>query len=450
MLCFTVSALSIFLYGCGIEDDEEGYGYYQYVNLVPQSPNIEFVVESSSLGDLAFTEATAYKYVSKGTFDIEFNQILPNIENESFIDDESLRVYANKLHSYILYGEASSPSNYTIEIDVSDVYSDDFDDEYAMVQFVNLANSGESVDVYLLDADDNLINQSVDYSLGQADTSGDVEVSEGDYKIVFTESGSDSILAQKNNISIDEGEALSYILVSYYVAGYDEARYKIVELNDTGSRSLTNQAADAHLRVANGISNTSGISIATGESSNILESYLELGSISSDVAISISISDSDSAESTTVFIVDSEDETQLDSTSLSLYADDQILLLTAGDANAAVSLNESNEDLRVIDTHGKILLSHAIYAERDETLEVLIIEEGSNPDSYDTELSVSYLDTGSYEIEAGNYDIYIYDSNDELLLEFTLYDLAEGDVVNLVTTDFETSGSPYQIAEYFN
>jgi hypothetical protein len=447
--CIAVSALTIFLNGCELDDeDEDGDGYYQYVNLVPQSPSIEFVVEDTSLGEIEFTGATEYESVSTGTYDIEFNQILPNSDDEGFIDDESLKVTSNTVHSLILYGDASSPSSYELELDVSEIYDDDFEDGYAIVQFVNLTNADETVDIYLLDADESLVNKTVNYSLTLADTSGDVEISEGDYKIVFTESGTDTILAQKNDISIDEAEALSYILVSYQVAGYDDARYSIVELSDSGSRTLTNQAADGHLRVANGISNTGGISIATGDSSNILESYLELGSISSDVTISIS--DSESAESTTVYIVDSEDETQLDSTTLSIYADDQILLVTAGDASGSVSLNESDEDLRVIDTHGKILLSHAIYAESDETLEVLIIEEGGNPDSYDAELSVSYLDTETHEIEAGSYDIYIYNSSDELLIEYTLYDLAEGDVVNLVTTDFETSGSPYQIAAYFN
>ena len=73
---------SLYLSGCVYvaDDDEEGdsYGYAQYVNLVPQSPEIEFIVEDES-------EATAYTYVTNSTFDIEFNQILPNTENDDFI-----------------------------------------------------------------------------------------------------------------------------------------------------------------------------------------------------------------------------------------------------------------------------------------------------------------------------------------------------------------------------
>ncbi|MBL4630354.1 MAG: DUF4397 domain-containing protein [Paraglaciecola sp.] len=317
-----------------------------------------------------------------------------------------------------------------------------------MLQFINLASSDETVDVYLLEADDNLINKVADYTLMLADSSGDSEVNEGDYKIVFTESGSDTIIAQKNDISIDEGDALSYVLVSYVVAGSQKNRYSIVELSENGSRRLTNQAADGHLRVVNGISNTSGISIATGDRTNIIESNIELGALSADILVPIS--SSGEAESTTVFILNSDDGSQLESTTLNIYADEQILLISAGDTRSTVSVNETDEDLRIIDTHVKILISHAIYAENDDALQVLIIEEGGNPDSYDTELSVSYLDSESYEVEAGNYDLYIYNSSAELLLEYTLYNLQEGDVVNLVTTDFETGGSPYQIAEYVN
>jgi len=65
--CFTsvaiISALS--LTGCVyVEDDEDGdgngNGYAQYVNLVPQSPDIEFVVDDDSEGEMSFAEATAY------------------------------------------------------------------------------------------------------------------------------------------------------------------------------------------------------------------------------------------------------------------------------------------------------------------------------------------------------------------------------------------------------
>jgi len=439
------------LSGCDFDfgdDSDSGSGYYQYVNLIAQSPSIEFIVESSSQGDLAFTDATVHDYVSSGTYDIEFNQILPNTENDNFIDDASIRVYSKKLHSYILYGDTNAPSNYTVELDVSDIYDDDFDDDFAMVQFVNLLSSGNSVDMYLLEADDNLINQSADYTLAQADSSGDVELAEGDYKIVFTELGTDTILAQKNNISINEGEALIYVLVSYDVVGSDLSRYKIVELSASGARTFINQAADAHIRVANGVSNTDAISVAVGDSSDIVETDIALGGLSDDIEISISASDE--VESTSIYILNSDDNSLLDGTTLDVYADDQILLLSAGDASTTVSVNETNEDLRVIETHGKILFSHSIFTESDESLEIRILEEGGNPDSYDAEVSVSYLTTQTYEIEAGSYDIYIYNSEGYLLIEHSLYNLEEGDVVNLVTTDFETSGSPYQIFEHFN
>lgn len=430
------------------EEDGDSYGYYQLVNLVPQSPDIEFLVDESSQGELGFSEATEFEYVSNTTYDLEFNQILPNSEEENFIDEESLKVSADTLHTYILYGETDAPSGYELELDVSDIYDSDYEDDYAIVQFVNLSKSDELVDVYLLDADDNLTNKTADYSLSLTDTSGDVEVTEGDYKIVFTESGSDTIIAQKNDISIDEAEAFAYILVSYDVAGSDESRFNIVELSEDGARMLSNEAADGHLRVANGVSNTYGVSIAIDDSADIVESSLALGEVSQE--ITIDISDSDSAESTDIYILNTEDESLLDSTTINIYADDQILLLSAGDTDSSVSLNDTEEDLRIIETHGKILFSHAVYAENDGSLDLLIIEQGSNPDSYDTDISVSYLNSVSYEIEAGDYDIYVYDDSGDLIMEHTLYDLQEGDVVNLISTDFESGGSPYQIYEYVN
>jgi hypothetical protein len=451
VLIFIVVLGSSILGGCDwdfSDSSSSGSGYYQYANLVSQSPSIEFVVDDESLGEIEFSYATTHEYISSGTYDIEFNQILPNTENDNFIDDDSLRVYSNTLHSYILYGDTDSPSSYTVEMDISDIYDDDFDDEYAMVQFVNLINNEDSVDMYLLDADDNLINQTADYSLAMADTSGDVELPEGDYKIIFTEVGTDTILAQKNDISISEAEALIYILTSYTVAGSDNTRYKIIELSSSGARTLSNQAANGHIRVANGVSNTDAISIAVGDNTDIIETDIAIGDLSED--IEISISSSDEVESTSIYILNSEDSTLLDGTTLNVYADDQILLLSAGDASSTVSVNETEEDLRTIETHVKILFSHSIFDQSDGSLEVKILEEGGNPDSYDAELSVSYLSTQMYEIESGSYDIYIYNSDNELLIEHTLYSVEAGNVVNLITTDYETSGAPYQIFEHIN
>ncbi|MEP2650649.1 MAG: DUF4397 domain-containing protein [Paraglaciecola sp.] len=450
ILRFTAFAIPVILYGCSLEEEEDssGTGYYQFVNLSPQSPAIEFVVDDSTIDELDYAEATDYENVSTGSYDIEFNQILPNSEEDNFIDDETLHVDKKKLHSFILYGDASSPSTFEIEMDISDVYDDDFEDGFGMIQFVNLANTAETVDMYLIEADENLLNKNVGYTLAQADSSGDAEVTEGDYKIVFTESGTDTILAQKNDIEIDEGDAKSFILVSYDVAGSSDVRYKIIELSDSGARALTNEAEDAHIRVANGISNTSGISVATGDSTNVIETYIGLGALSYDIEVTPSVSDE--AESTTVYVLNSEDGAELEETTFNVYADDQILLLSAGDATTTVSLNETDEDLRIIETHGKLLFSHVIYSESDESLEIVIVEQGGDPDSYDAELSVSYLESESYEIEAGSYDIYIYDSSDELLLDYTIYDLQEGGVVNLITTDFDYGGSPYQITEYVN
>ncbi|MEP2603706.1 MAG: DUF4397 domain-containing protein, partial [Paraglaciecola sp.] len=130
ILRFTAFAIPVILYGCSLEEEEDssGTGYYQFVNLAPQSPAIEFVVDDSTIDELDYAQATDYENVSTGSYDIEFNQILPNSEEDNFIDDETLHVDKKKLHSFILYGDASSPSSFEMEMDISDVYDDDFED----------------------------------------------------------------------------------------------------------------------------------------------------------------------------------------------------------------------------------------------------------------------------------------------------------------------------------
>ena len=452
--CFTsvaiISALS--LTGCVyVEDDEDGdgNGYAQYVNLVPQSPDIEFVVDDDSEGEMSFAEATAYSYVSNVSYDIEFNQILPNTENSNFIDDDSLKVDNKKVHSYILYGETDYPSSLEIEIDVSDVYDSDFDDGYAMAQFANLASYDDSVDVYILDADSSLTNQSASYTLSLADVSGDTELDAGDYKIVFTESGTDTILAMKNDITIEEGEALSYVLVSYDSAGIEDSFFSIVELNSSGARQLTNEAQDSYLRASNNITNTSAISVAQSTTSNLVAEDIYFGELSD--FISIDIDDPDEATNVDIYLRDSDSQAVLESTSIDFHADEIALLLGSGNANSTVTSYSSTEDLRIIETHAKLLFSHNIDNESSTSISVKVIEQGSSPDSYDESDSFSYLSTLDVEIEAGDYDVYVYDSEtDDLLLETTLYDVQASDVINLVLSDYDYGGAPYQVVTHYN
>lgn len=450
---FTCIAIigSIFLTGCEYEDEEdgEGSGYAQYVNLVPQSPDIEFVIDDDSESQLSFTEATAYTSVSNVSYDIEFNQILPNTENSNFIDDETLKIDNKKVHSYILYGETDYPSSLEIEIDVSDVYDEDFDDDYAMVQFANLASYNDTVDVYILDADGSLTNQSANYTLSLADTSGDTELEAGDYKLVFTQSGTDTILAMKNDITIEEGEALSYVLVSYDSAGIDDSFFSIVELNNSGARKLTNEAQDSYLRVSNTISNTNAISVAQTSTSNMVAENIYFGELSD--FIPIAIDEPDTATNIDIYLYDSESQALLESTSIDFYADDVALLLGSGNANATVTSYSSTEDLRMIETHGKLLFSHNIDNESSTSISVKVIEQGSSPDSYDDSDSFSYLSSLDVEIEAGDYDVYVYDSDtNDLLLETTVYDVQTGDVINIILSDYEYGGSPYQASTLYN
>lgn len=440
--------LTLCLSGCDYIVDggssSSGHGYIQYVNLVPQSPDIEFVVDDDSEGELGFAEATAYDYVSNSTYDIEFNQILPNTENSNFIDDDSVKVKKKKVHSYILYGDTDSPSSYEITIDVSDVYDSDFDDGYAMVQFANLANYNDSVDVYILDADGSLTNQTADYTLAPEDTSGDVELDAGDYKIVFTESGSDTILAMKNDITINEGEALSYVFVSYENAGFDDSFYSIVELNDEGARQLTNEAQDSYLRVSNNVANTTSISVAQDSLANTVAEDLYFGDISD--FLTVDIDDPDDSTSVDVYLRDTDTDAILESTSIDFYADQIVLLLSSGDATSTVSSYANAEDLRVIDTHAKLLFSHNIDNESSTDITVKVIEQGSNPDSYDASDEIAYLNSLDIEIEAGDYDVYVYDADtNDLLLETTIYDVLAGDVINVVLSDYDYGGAPYQV-----
>jgi hypothetical protein len=128
-----------------------------------------------------------------------------------------------------------------------------------------------------------------------------------------------------------------------------------------------------------------------------------------------------------------------------------MLILTSGNTSSAITVNNNEEDLRVIDTHAKLLVSHSIEDIKSDAIKVVIVNDGGNPDSYAAQVELSYMNNDEYEVESGDYDIYIYNaSSGELIIETTLHGVEKGDVINLIATDYQYSGTPYQLHSNFN
>ena len=90
--------------------------------------------------------------------------------------------------------------------------------------------------MYLLAEGEDLLNKVADVTLAYSDDSDEVEVEKGVYKIIMTESGTDTILASTDSITISTGDATIFALTGYLVAGSDELVNAIVQW-----RSITYQ-----------------------------------------------------------------------------------------------------------------------------------------------------------------------------------------------------------------
>jgi len=433
------------------EDDDGDQGYYRFVNLSAQNTTIAIEVDETVLANVDFSESSTVTSVDKGTYDLVFNQVLPNSENSSFISDSEISVSSNTIHSYILYGASDSPEALEIETDVNTLFDEDFDEDYGLVQFVNVADSKEDYDVYIVDAGDDLLNATAESTLAYLEQSADIELDSGYYKIIITEPGTDTIVVASDNITIRAGEAFLYTIVSYQVATSDNKRMAIIQLDADSGRMLTNDAQPAYLRFNHGISDNYlvDIFVDSGDERISLVTNLAFGELSAE--ISLSIDDVEDGDSRDFYIVDSDTEETIDTFTLEIDADSQLDILTAGLESTTIRINDVEEDLRTIDSHAKIIFSHAIDDEREDSLEFLLVEDGANPDSYSAQTTLSYLTSGSYEIEQGDYVIYVYNENSgELLLQENLYGLSAGEVVNLTATESEYGGKPYALHDVFN
>jgi hypothetical protein len=445
------------LTACNLDtsSSSDAKGYYQYVNLVPQSPAIEVMVENESIGELEYGDASAIDYVSKQSYDLEFNQILPNSENDEFTSADSVSVVKNKISTYIMYGDTEAPSSITLRTDVADLYADDFDeDDYdAIIHIANLADQNTDIDVYLLAEGEDLLNKVADYTLSYGDDSEEIEVAKGVYKIIMTQAGTDTILASSDSIKIVKGDAQIFVLSAYQIAGSDDLVNVIVQIKADGGYMLTNEQQAASLRFSHGVTNTYYLDVyltnENADTSTEIASTIEFGAISD--AVAIDIDDVDAGDTRYFYLMDHDTNEKLDTFSLNLQPASRLLVMTSGDALSSITVNDNEEDLRVIDTHAKLLISHSIKDIKSNSIEVIIVSDGGNPAYYSPQVELSYLGDEQYELESGDYDIYVYNaSNGELIIETTLRGVEEGDVINLIATDYAYGGSPYKLQTFFN
>lgn len=450
-----ISLMTLSLSACNLSSssDSDAKGYYQFVNLVPQSPAIEVLIEDEPLDELEYGDASAIDYVSKGSYDLEFNQILPNSQNDEFTSSDSVNVSKNKISTYVMYGDTDAPSSITFQTDISDLFDDDFDEDYdAIIQFANLTDSNTDIDVYLLAEGEDLLNKVADVTLAYSDDSDEVEVEKGVYKIIMTESGTDTILASTDSITISTGDATIFALTGYLVAGSDELVNAIVQIETDGARLLTNETQSANVRFTHGISNANYLDVyltGTDVDATLIASTLEFGAISD--MFNIDIDNLDEGDTRYFYLVDNETSEKIDTFTLDLQPSSRLLVLTSGDNASSITVNDNEEDLRVISTHAKLLINHSIDDIKSNAIEVVIVSDGGNPDSYTPQVELSYMSNEQYELESGDYDIYIYNaSSGELIIETYLRGVDAGDVINLIATDYAYGGSPYQLQTYFN
>ncbi|MGY5451730.1 DUF4397 domain-containing protein [Agarivorans sp. MS3-6] len=459
LVSITLVACDLSNFQIGDDDEDESAtsstGYFRFVNLVPASPDIELIMDENAFAQIGFAESSALTELSTGSYDLEFNQILPNTEYARFTDDDEITIKKQYIHSYILYGEDPfSPEVLTIQTDVDDLYDDEYDDGQARIQFFQASSELANVDIYLVDEGGNLLNKSVTSSLSYMGESEELDVDQGTYKIIVTESDTSSIVIAADNISLEAASSYIYSVVSYSVAGSNTLRYAVVECDEDEARLITNDAQPAYLRVNNAIANTEAIDIYfdDGSGKQLLFTHLDFGDLSAEAEITIS--DVDDGDSMTFYMYDFGADIDTDSAlaveSFEITTDSQITIIAAGDSDEDLTLNDQVNDLSIIATHGKLIFTHAIDNEDSESLDIVVVADGANPSNYEAVVTLTYLGSEEYQIEQGDYDIYIYgESSGDLLLEYSLSNVEEGDVVNLTATESAYGGAPYDMQRVF-
>lgn len=436
---------SILLSACDDDDDDEGPGFFRFYNAISDGPEIELELDEDFYSRVEFRESTSLDELPADNYEAVVHYILPNSDIENVIPEENLRIRENVVFTYLLAGTADDPESLIIETDVADFEDEDFDEDLARLRFVHTApDLSAAVDIYLLDAGDDLLNQTADFTLDYLDVSSPIDVRSGDYRIMVTTAGSDTVIFDSDDIDVNIEDVMLYSLVSNRTAADSEPRLTMVELDDGRPRTMPNETEDTHFRFNNAIADVAAVDVYLGDIDTApIIANLGFQAISDEIKIA-----PDDYEINITIAATDEIIQDLD---IEAESDAQVIVLFAGDYNAGldneVKRNLISEKLRVISTHAVVNFAHGAGFAEDEGLDVIIVEEGGDPDSVNAILNnVSYLAGGSFELEEGRYDLYLYyDDGNARVLGPRSFDPDAGDVVNITATNADGGDGPMAV-----
>ena len=255
--------LSLTLFGCDSDDDDNSKGYIQLYNLSANAPGIHLTVDKYNDDDfdenihsaVLFSKISNRLAYETDTYDIElaWESEYNNQYDLETVYESQLKVTSDTVEFIVIAEDIKEPNVLSYEISIRDdeEIDDDNDDEVFNIRVLNMHTWSDGVDIHYSESDETFNEAKLLSKTTYTEMTDNQKLAQNDYVFYLTSTGSDEVLYTSQGITFPYASEHIFVIRANTGVGSSPFILDIVSTSSVQEFSDTN--AEASYRVYNGI-----------------------------------------------------------------------------------------------------------------------------------------------------------------------------------------------------
>ncbi len=258
MLASYLGLSSMLLSGCGSDSSSSTpivapitSSYLQAVHASKDAPLANVTINGSqTLNNVDYGQASGYLMLNSGDNTVQVDVQLPSGEVATVIPSTSLSLSDMEKYTVMVIGEADSASSYPVEpLIITRPKMGTASDSSLDVQVVHASGGVPDVDLYVTAPNADINTEAPLATLGFKDSTGVVNIANGDYQIRLTLSGTKTVAFDSGTIPLAANAELTIAAIPNTNEVDGSSPVKLLVMDGTTSSTLYNTSEKAQLRV---------------------------------------------------------------------------------------------------------------------------------------------------------------------------------------------------------
>ena len=247
--------LSLTLFGCDSDDDDNSKGYIQLYNLSANAPGIHLTVDKYNDDDfdenihsaVLFSKISNRLAYETDTYDIElaWESEYNNQYDLETVYESQLKVTSDTVEFIVIAEDIKEPNVLSYEISIRDdeEIDDDNDDEVFNIRVLNMHTWSDGVDIHYSESDETFNEAKLLSKTTYTEMTDNQKLAQNDYVFYLTSTGSDEVLYTSQGITFPYASEHIFVIRANTGVGSSPFILDIVSTSSVQEFSDTNAEA---------------------------------------------------------------------------------------------------------------------------------------------------------------------------------------------------------------